>query len=87
MSEERTQDIGQKYDTKPTSETILERLNTIGEEMRQGFAGLAKRFDDLDVRVDRVASETSATRADMLTLRADFKELKSELKEHFPLVK
>ena len=69
--------------TKPTLETLLEMVR----EIRDGVNGLTKRFDDLDVRVDRIESVVSQTRSEMLTLRADFKELRAELRDHFPAVK
>ena len=74
-------------DTKPTIETIL-------TEMRAGFARLERGLDDFaqwrkdfDVRLDRVESVVNQTRSEMLTLRADFKELKEALKEHLPALK
>ncbi len=51
MSEDKTRDISQRYDTKPTLEVILERINAVGEETRAGFAALEKRLEDFDVRV------------------------------------
>jgi peptidoglycan hydrolase CwlO-like protein len=79
MSEEPTENLEQKYDTRPMLETIL-------REMRAGFARIERKIDDLDVRVDRVESVVNATRSEMLTLRADFKELRNLLKEHLPAV-
>jgi hypothetical protein len=79
MSEEPTENLEQKYDTRPMLETIL-------REMRAGFARVERKIDDLDVRVDRVESVVNATRSEMLTLRADFKELRNLLKEHLPAV-
>ena len=73
MSEDPTKDIKQKYDTKPTIETVLERIN----ELR----------DDMHVRLDRIESVVNATRSEFLTLRADFTELKRELREHLPTLK
>ena len=81
MSEENTQNMSQRYDTKPTIETVLERLSALGTEMREGFARIETRLDDFDVRLDRMESDVSKTRSEMLTLRADFKELRAHLKE------
>ena len=87
MSEDPTKDIKQKYDTKTTIETVL-------TEMRDGFARIERRLDDFaewrkdfDVRLDRVESVVNQTRSEMLTLRADFKELKGALIEHIPAMK
>lgn len=87
MSEDTTKDIEQKYDPKPTIETVL-------TEVRDGFTRIERRFDefdawrtDFDVRLDRVESVVNQTRSEMLTLRADFKEFKTALSEHLPALK
>lgn len=77
MSEDATKDIGQKYGTNPTIETVVQMLAEMRDEMRQHFGAL-------ESRLDRVESLTLATRAEFLELRADFRELKAQLKEHFP---
>lgn len=83
--EDPTQDIAQKYETKPTIETVLERIAALGDalgtlrtEMREGFARIERTLEDFDVRIDRVESVVNATRSEMLTLRADFREYKRE---------
>ena len=74
MSEnDPTKDIGAKYDTGPTIETILERMNAMEER-------LSTRLDRIETLLDRVASTTFETRADL-------RDLKKELREHFPFVK
>lgn len=80
MSEERTEDLARKYDTKPTIETVLERINVLGTEIRAGFAHIENRLDDFDVRLDRMESDVNKTRSEMLTLRADFKEFRAHFK-------
>jgi hypothetical protein len=74
MSEERTQDINQKYDTKPTLETILERLNALGEQMQAGFNLMEQRLERIEIRLDRVESMALETRADFREFRAHVKE-------------
>ncbi|MDQ3652682.1 MAG: hypothetical protein M3458_20875 [Acidobacteriota bacterium] len=66
--------------TRPTLDTILERLSDMRDEMRRGFSAL-------NVRLDRVEGLASTTRGEMLTLRADFIELRDELHEHFPVLR
>jgi predicted nucleic acid-binding Zn-ribbon protein len=91
MSEDKTQDISQRFDTKPTFETIL-------EEMRDFRAGVEKRFDSFDTRMsrfeeriearlDRIESEVKKTGSEFYEMRADFRELRNTLKEHFPAIK
>ena len=78
MSEDPTKDIDQKYDTRPTLETVL-------LEMRAGFAAVEKRFSDLEtglsIRLDRIESEVKQTHSELFSLRADFTELRSEFNE------
>jgi hypothetical protein len=75
-----TKDIGQKYDTKPTIETLL-------EELRSFRAGVEQRFDSLDIRLDRIEGAVHDTKSNFFMLRADFNELRNALKEHFPVVR
>jgi len=99
--------------TKPTIETILERINAfdakfdsridqLESRVDSRIDQLESRFDRLDNRVDqlesqitdrfeqvyteidRVASTVHSTRAEMLALRVDFRELRAQLKEVFP---
>ena len=80
MSEDKTQDIGTKYDTKPTIETVLEMLRDMREETRAGFASVNRRLEQIEALVDRSVSVAFEARADM-------RDLKAQLKEHFPFVK
>jgi hypothetical protein len=67
--------------TKPTLDTLLERINALAEEMRGGFARIEHRLDDFDVRLDRIEGLANKTHSELMYLRADFKELKSQFKE------
>ncbi len=74
MSENETHDISPRYDTKPTLEVILEEVRATRAEQRD--------FREyVEVRLDRIESMTNQTRAEMLTLRADFKEFRAHFKE------
>jgi chromosome segregation ATPase len=89
-NEDPTQDISQKYETKPTIETVLERINALGEalsaqindmrgqldDVRGQLDRVESRLMDFDVRLDRVEGVVNATRSEMLVLRADFKEFR-----------
>ena len=100
MNEDPTQDISQKYDTKPTMETVMDAINALRDEMRAGFDRVDAKFDEMDrrlsgridsldgslkVRLDRIESEVKQTHSEFYALRADFQELKSALKEHLPI--
>ena len=84
MSDEPTKNIEEKYETKPTIETVLERINAVAlalegfrEEMRAGFAQMDGRFKKMEHKI-------SLLNEDMLELRADMRELKIALKVHEP---
>lgn len=62
------------YDTKPIWERALVEITETRREMQESF-------QDFDVRLDRVESVVNATRSEMLTLRADFKEFRANVKE------
>jgi hypothetical protein len=108
------------FTTKPTVETILERINLLGDNLqgqigslrndlgslrddfgslrddfgslrddfgllRDGFGGLRNEFQlfrgEVEIRLDRIEGMTNQTRAEMLTLRADFKEFQTQVKD------
>jgi iron-sulfur cluster repair protein YtfE (RIC family) len=81
MSEETTEDIAQKYNTKPTIETVLERINAFDAQFN---ARLDKMEENLSIRLDRIESVAHETQSKFHGLRADFNEFKKELREHFP---
>jgi hypothetical protein len=59
--------------TKPTIETILERITALEER--------------LGARLDHLESISNITRGEMLGLRGEFRELRVQLKEHFPILR
>ena len=71
--------------TKPTLETVLERINALGDKSDSFHEGLESKLDsfreEIGIRLDRIESVTNATRAEMLTLRADFREFRASRKE------
>ena len=75
--------------TKPTIETVLERISAFDKKFDERIGALEKtmneRFDGVDNEIDRVASVAHSTKAEMLTLRADFRELRAQLKEVLPV--
>jgi hypothetical protein len=42
------------YNTNPTIETVLERIEALGMEMRAGFAAINTRLDRLEAKLDRL---------------------------------
>jgi chaperonin cofactor prefoldin len=67
MSEDPTQNLEQRYGTNPTLDTVVQMLGELREHMNT-------RFDGLESRIDRVESE-------MLMLRADFRDFRTEVRE------
>jgi len=81
--------------TEPMIKTILERIDalgkdlrneidTLGKELRSEIEVLRRMISVVDIRLDRLESLASVTRGKMLALRADFNELKEQLKERIP---
>jgi hypothetical protein len=66
--------------TQPTLETVVRMLSDLRDETRAGFASVNGRLDQIETLVDRAVSVAFEARADM-------RELKGQLKEHFPFVK
>ncbi|MDT4896859.1 MAG: hypothetical protein QOH25_1936 [Acidobacteriota bacterium] len=84
MSEDPTKDMSQKYDTKPTIETVLERISALEGGVNNR---LDKMQEQLGIRLDRIESEVKQTHSELYSLRADFTELKSAINEHLPSLK
>ena len=68
-------------DTKPTLETILERIDNLRQDMNKRFDEQKKTLSDFDVRIDRIEGVVSMTRSDVVNLRADFREFKQKVEE------
>src|SRR2546426_12662882 len=93
--------------TKPTIETVLERISAFEERFETRFEQFEKqvatrfeqfekqvttrfdkvdaRFDSIENEIDRVASVAYSTKAEMLSLRVDFRDLRAQLKEALPI--
>ena len=67
--------------TRPTLETLLEMLRETRDEARSFRAEVGRRFDALDVRLDRIESEVKQTHSEFYALRADFGEPRGQLKD------
>ena len=101
----------ENMETKPTIETLLARINRLGNNLQSQFdslladvtsvksdvtltlsdvtavksdvSALRNEFQlfrgEMEIRIDRVEGMTNQTRAEMLNLRADFREWKDLL--------
>jgi predicted nuclease with TOPRIM domain len=85
MSEDTTRDLDEKYSTKPTLETVLERLAEFRSEVTTRLDNFETRFGKfetvVDIRFDRLEAEVSKSRYELVSLRADFNEFRSQFKE------
>ena len=64
------------YDTKPIWERALAEI-----------VAVKNRLEDFDARFDRMETQLDRTTSAAHETRADVRELKRELREHFPFVK
>ncbi|MCP9496817.1 MAG: hypothetical protein MSG64_20460 [Pyrinomonadaceae bacterium MAG19_C2-C3] len=65
--------------TQPMLETLLREFRAFRVEVNQ-------RFEESETRLDRIESLASQTRAEMLTMRADFRELRAQVRDALPLL-
>ena len=77
--------------TKPTIETLLERVNLVLDENRAFREAMEIRLDRfreaMEIRLDRIEGEVKLTHSELYSLRADFKELRVEFHEFRPQFK
>lgn len=82
MSNDPTKDMGEKYGTKPTLETLLQMLIEMRNETRIGLAQIDGRLNQIDGRLKRVENKIGVLNEDVLAVRADVRELKMTLTVH-----
>lgn len=85
---------GEDITTKPTLETVLERINLLGEALQSQAKDFSNRFDRIDDRLeefndrlDRIEALAYKTRSEFLEWRADFKEWRGQLKDLLPPIR
>lgn len=62
--------------TKPTIETVLERINKLGEN-------LIARFDSVESRLTALESEAAATRVDVDAIKSEMSALRVDMQKGF----
>ncbi|HZB43683.1 MAG TPA: hypothetical protein VE360_00495 [Pyrinomonadaceae bacterium] len=70
----------QEPTTRPTIETLFKIMREVRDEMRAGFGRIELRLEKVEEQLDRVTGVAHETRADL-------RELKKELRDHFPAAK
>jgi len=81
--------------TKPTIETVLERMNAmeqrLGERISASEQRVGERIDALeerlDRRLDRMENLITINRSEFLELRMDYRDVRAQLKEHIPTLR
>lgn len=89
--------------TKPTLDTLMDMMRELRDGMATLDERLAKTLDErlaktlderlakfeerLNVRLDRIEAEVKITHSELYTLRADFIELRAQLREQLPALK
>jgi outer membrane murein-binding lipoprotein Lpp len=95
MSEDTTKNLEEKYSTKPTIETVLDSINSLGHTLNARIdeleTNLNSRIDGLEtsvndlkanfnVRLDRLERDIKLVHSMTFGLRADLTELRHQLK-------
>ena len=80
-------------DTKPTIETVLERINALTElfqheisKVHEELGKVNERLDGHETRFDRLEKVVLQTRLEFVELRDDFREWRKQLKDVLPPV-
>src|SRR6185436_637497 len=85
----RQEVMADEMTTKPTIETVLERISALDKRSESRFdqleAQMTARFEQVDTEIDRVASVAHTTKGEMLGLRVEFRELRTQLREVLPI--
>ena len=79
MSEDSTKDISEKYDTKPTIETVLELISALDAKVDRRFDALEKRFERIEIRLDKIESIALEARAIANETQLDLRRLREQL--------
>lgn len=72
MGEDPTKEIGQKYETNPTVETVVQMLGELRLHMDA-------RFDAVEARLDKIESELSSLKRKINILNEDVLEVRADL--------
>lgn len=67
--------------TRPTIETVLERISALGERMNEGFAAVGTRLNKMEERLDQMDMRLDRTQAMVHGMRADFRDFRAQFKQ------
>jgi len=66
--------------TRPTIETVLERIDALGGRMAEGFAVVHTRLGQMDERLEQMDTRLDRTQAIVHEIRADFRAFRTQFK-------
>ena len=67
--------------TRPTIETVLERIKALGERIDEGFAVVGTRLDKMEERLEQMDTRLDRTQAMVHEMRADFRDFRAQFKQ------
>ncbi len=70
--------MSSEADRKPTLETVLERPAEFRSAVEARFDRVEYQLEQVDIGLDRLEGGTNKTSSEMMYLRADFKEFRSQ---------
>ncbi|MDQ3687837.1 MAG: hypothetical protein M3430_19855 [Acidobacteriota bacterium] len=68
--------MGDETDTGPTLDTILERINVLGNELRGDIASLR---EDMNMAFRKMEDKIDVLNQNILEVRADYRDLKRRM--------
>ena len=77
----------QEPTTRPTIETLFKIMREVRDEMRAGFVRVNEGFGRIELRLEKVEEQLDRVTGVAHETRADLRELKKELRDHFPAAK
>ena len=66
--------------TRPTIETVLERINALGQSVNEGFATVRTRLDKMEEWLEQMDTRLDRTQAMVHEMRADFRDFRAQFK-------
>ena len=69
-----------RSEIKDVRAEIRSGIEDLRSEMRAGFAAINHMFEQMDIRFDRLESVAYGAHAQVVNLRADFKEFRAQFK-------
>lgn len=87
-ADERIDSFARKVDERIDAfeKKVDERIDALERKVDERFDQVNARFSLVDNEIDRLASVAHSTKAEMHTLRLDFREMRAQVKEALPVL-